>query len=301
MERIAPVAASLCIGILSYLLLPEDASPRTEFDPFPRIRSMIERCSQSKWMPDLGSIAPIRRVLEWIDAPLVDVGMPLTMQGRGFILLLCCAGSSIAGAFAAQSSIGFIIGFFAFSVGTVSAGNALELASRIALKHEMPQLIRMLGSALASGKTLAQAIAYVGSRGTGAAAREFRRTSLAIRCGVSVGDALDDLSSRLDAPGMELVVSALSISQRTGSPLENLLLRSADMVEGAIGLERKLEVKTAQARLSARIVCLLPLIMCALLAMISPDFQRDCPPLQAFFPSALQSSWMHWRSSSSNV
>jgi pilus assembly protein CpaF len=50
--------------------------------------------------------------------------------------------------------------------------------------------------------------------------------------------------------------------------------KSVDLVERQGEFERELEVKTAQVRLSARIVCSLPFLMVALLAVISPDFQR---------------------------
>ena len=73
---------------------------------------------------------------------------------------------------------------------------------------------------------------------------------------------------------MGLLTTALVISHRTGSPLRDLLARSAALVERQGEFERELEVKTAQVRLSARIVCSLPFLMVALLAVISPDFQR---------------------------
>ena len=45
------------------------------------------------------------------------------------------------------------------------------------------------------------------------------------------------------------------------------------MVEGKTELDRTLVTKTAQARLSARIVCVLPILMVAILSMLSPEFR----------------------------
>ena len=139
---------------------------------------------------------------------------------------------------------------------------------------EMPGVFRTLAVAMGAGQTLAQAIAYVGSHGTGPVASGFASASLALRCGASTEDALESLASELDAPGMGLLTTALVISHRTGSPLRDLLSRSAALVERQGEFERELEVKTAQVRLSARIVCSLPFLMVALLAVISPDFQH---------------------------
>ena len=81
------------------------------------------------------------------------------------------------------------------------------------------------------------------------------------------------LARELDVPGAKLLATALVISHRTGSPLRDLLMRSAVLAERQGEFERMLIVKTAQVRLSVRIVCLLPVVMIAILALISPDFQ----------------------------
>jgi tight adherence protein B len=142
------------------------------------------------------------------------------------------------------------------------------------ISQEMPGVFRTLSVALGAGQTLAQAIEYVGSHGHGPVSDGFAAASLGLRCGVSTEEALKSLSHNLDAPGMGLLTTALVISHRTGSPLRDLLSRSAALVERQGEFERELEVKTAQVRLSARIVCSLPFFMVVLLAVISPDFQR---------------------------
>lgn len=139
---------------------------------------------------------------------------------------------------------------------------------------EMPGIYRTLSVAMASGQTLAQAVHYVGSHGSGPASGVFARMSLRLRCGVSTEEAVGHLASELAAPGVELLATALVISHRTGSPLRELLLRSARLAERQGEFERLLSVKTAQVRLSVRIVCLLPVVMVGVLTLVSPDFQE---------------------------
>ena len=55
--------------------------------------------------------------------------------------------------------------------------------------------------------------------------------------------------------------------------MRDLLMRSARLVERQEEFERLLAVKTAQVRLSVRIVCTLPALMVGLLSAISPDFR----------------------------
>ena len=160
------------------------------------------------------------------------------------------------------------------TVGFCSLGSMDERRLRRELSEEMPGVFRTLAVALGTGQTLSQAIEYVGSHEHGPAAEGFARTSLRMRCGMSAEEALALMANELDAPGIGLLVTALTISQRTGSPLRGLFQRSAQLVERQQEFERTLAVKTAQVRLSARVVCLLPLIMVGLLSLISEDFQR---------------------------
>ena len=127
---------------------------------------------------------------------------------------------------------------------------------------------------MGSGQTLAQAVEYVGTHERGPAAEPFGRLSLRLRCGLGTEEALGLLAAELEAPGVELLATALVVSHRTGSPLRELLTRSARLVERQGEFQRLLAVKTAQVRLSVRIVCALPLALVLLLALISPDFQR---------------------------
>ena len=92
--------------------------------------------------------------------------------------------------------------------------------------------------------------------------------------GVSTEEAVDLLARELGVPGAGLLATALVVSHRTGSPLRDLLRRSAALAERQGEFERMLGVKTAQVRLSVRVVCLLPVVMICVLALISPDFQE---------------------------
>ena len=174
-----------------------------------------------------------------LDERTAAVALAVALAG-----LSCVTGLLMASPVAAVAAGAIVVGVAA----------ARELSRRRRARREvvaaMPGVYRTLSVALASGQTLAQAVAYVGSR-----------------------DAVALLARELDAPGAELLATALVISHRTGSPLRDLLMRSAALAERQGEFERMLGVKTAQVRLSVRIVSLLPAVMIAILALVSPDFQ----------------------------
>lgn len=200
-------------------------------------------------------------------------GSPLTRAEAGGLIVFVGCSSPLVGWAVSRSPLGALGLMGMLGAGLVARGAAIQRKRKRELAEEMPAVFRTLAVALGSGQTLSQAIAYVGAHEKGPAAHGFYMASMRLRCGESAEAVLAALAEELQAPGMGLLVTALTISQRTGSPLKDLFQRSARLVEREQGLSRELSVKTAQVRLSARVVCLLPLMMVALLSLISPEFQ----------------------------
>lgn len=177
------------------------------------------------------------------------------------------------------SPLGLIVGVMGSLVAVPLWYSTRQRARERALIDEMPEVFRTLAMALGSGETLTQAVEYVGVHTRGYAREAFVRAAMRLRCGASTEEAMAGLSRELDAPGVGLLTTALVIAQRTGSPLRGLFQSSAQLVERQGEYERMLAVKTAQVRLSVRIVCLLPLVLVFLLSLISVDFQHGVTTL----------------------
>lgn len=240
-------------------------------------RLFVHACDRLSRLP---LVAMLLRLASWREASdglasrLVGLRPLMGREQACAALLVAAASASLVCGVLSRSVPGMLVPWLALGVGVPlwAASARRRLARQLA--EEMPEVFRALALALSSGETLAQAIDYVGSHGRGPAAKAFARVSMRLRCGDSTREALEALSGELDAPRVGLLVTALLISQRTGSPLRGLLQTSASLAERQGELERLLEVKTAQVRLSARIVCLLPVVLVGLLSMISVDFQK---------------------------
>ena len=184
------------------------------------------------------------------------------------VCLVCALG------LVAWSPLGIVVGVIVVVLGVPLWDSSRRRERERELVDEMPGVFRTLAMALGAGETLAQAVEYVGIHERGYAGRAFSDAAMRMRCGMSAEEAMNQLANELDAPGVELLTTALVIAQRTGSPLRELFQKSARLVERQGELDRLLSVKTAQVRLSVRIVVLLPLAMVCLLSLLSPDFQR---------------------------
>ena len=86
--------------------------------------------------------------------------------------------------------------------------------------------------------------------------------------------------SGAQVPELAFVAVALDVQHQTGGSISQVLDAARDTVESELELERSLHVQTAQARLSARIVSVMPFVLVALFSLVSEGF------LEPFFNSA---------------
>lgn len=216
-----------------------------------------------------------RLVEEWSrrtgDLPFARQPSPSESIG---LFAMASMATAAMGSIMVPSPLGALIGLIAPGIVLMVAEGRRRRHRERLLEEAMPEAFNALSISLGSGHSLAQALSFVGSHAREPIKTEFMRASFALSCGTSAQEALDQLLRRMPAPGLDLVVLALKISQRTGAPLQQLLAQASGMVGERIKLERLLEVKTAQARMSARVVASMPLAMIAILTFLSEDFRE---------------------------
>ncbi len=245
-------------------------------------RSLSRLCSvlgQSSLVALLLRLPSWQALSELVSLRIRRYGLYVSTEGSCVVVLLLMVLVSVFACLFSRSPLGLFVGVMGSFVGIELWHSSRVRARERALIDEMPEVFRTLAMALGSGETLMQAIEYVGMHERGYAGSAFVQAALRLRCGSSAEEAMDQLSRDLDAPGVGLLTTALVIAQRTGSPLRGLFQSSAQLVERQGEYERMLAVKTAQVRLSVRIVCLLPLLLVSVLSLISVDFQHGLATL----------------------
>ena len=226
------------------------------------------------WCRSLGSFGLARRLrlLPGVEGAVSEIG-ELSWRGKrpfalysfterlgAFVLVVFAAG--VLGLLLAWSPWGVLFAIVPPVVLCLVRSRRLRDRAR-RLEVAMPEAFGSLAISLASGYSLPQAMRFVGARSAEPIRTEFMRVSFAVNCGVPATEALDAMLERLDAPGLELVVLALKVSKRTGAPLGELLREAAQLCHERLELKRMLDVKTSQARMSARLVAGMPAAMVA--------------------------------------
>lgn len=276
METLMCVASGLALACCAWLLLAPGGT-RPASPSVSRLRGeALAAAREFGSLPQLAALeraGVTRRAVDELvrDDRLLRVGAGREVARSVVVGFVVACG--LAGLVVSLSPAGLLVGAIAGIVAIPVWCETRERRRRQELARQVPDVFRSLAGALASGRTLSQAISYVGSLGTGALHREFARASLAVSCGESATGAVEQVAARTKAPGVDLMVCALAVSARTGAPLQGLFLRSAKLVERRFELERELSSKTAQVRLSSRIVSGLPVCLVGALTLVSPDFR----------------------------
>jgi tight adherence protein B len=148
------------------------------------------------------------------------------------------------------------------------------------LREQLPDALRGLGMCFMAGLSLEQAFDQTAQECREPLRSELLRTVNDLHTGSSIRESLAALDGRLVMDEMRFVSVALEIQHRTGGSMREVLDCAADSMLASFDLSRSLEVQTSQARMSARIVSILPIALVVVLSLTMEGY------LASFFTSS---------------
>jgi len=134
-------------------------------------------------------------------------------------------------------------------------------AKRRARKFEaqLPDVLTLLASSLATGFSLAQGIDAVVRDASEPSAKEFSRALAETRIGATLEDTLDRLAQRMDSSNLTWTTMAIRIQRTVGGNLAETLRTTATTLREREELKRHVRGLSAEGRLSAYILIALPI------------------------------------------
>jgi tight adherence protein B len=167
------------------------------------------------------------------------------------------------------------------ALGLAVAGAALPLGMLHAarsrrsrqLSEQLPEALDMMARSLRAGHALGSAFQLVASEMPEPISVEFARAYEEQRLGKPLEKAVREMAARAPANG-DLKIFAVStvIQKETGGNLAEILDGIAHTVRERYRFFGKLRTLTAEARISAVIVSLLPILMAAFLVFTQPSY-----------------------------
>ncbi len=139
------------------------------------------------------------------------------------------------------------------------------------IEQQLPDALQMLAGTARAGLSLPAALRQVSAELAAPLQQELRLVQHEQRLGVSLDDALENLARRVPAQPVKLMVSAMRIANETGGGLAETLERTATTLRSQHAMELKILALTAQGKLQAWVVGLLPVFLLWVLSRMEPD------------------------------
>lgn len=142
------------------------------------------------------------------------------------------------------------------------------------IEQQLPETLELISRALRAGHTLPAAIKMAADKIPNPLGGEFGIVFNEINYGVPMPEALRNLSARMPGSDIGFFAVAILIQRETGGNLAALLDTIAKIVRERLKLLAQIKVFSAEGRLSAWILGLLPFFLGGTLWLLNPGFMH---------------------------
>lgn len=230
-----------------------------------RSKYLRELSPLERWLEALPGMQRLERLLEQAgrEAPayrLVLKALALGL-GSGFLLSYVLPHALAAG----------LVGLLAAGYPFVRL--SLDKSRRLnRFEEQLPDALVVMARALRAGHPFSEAMRLVADEMPDPISSEFRTTFMEINYGGDVRTALGGLLNRVQSVTVMVFVTSVLIQKDTGGNLAELLENLASVVRDRFAFHRKLRTLSAQGRMAAWILALMPFALAAVLSVVNPNF-----------------------------
>ncbi|NYE62994.1 tight adherence protein B [Duganella sp. 1224] len=142
------------------------------------------------------------------------------------------------------------------------------------LEQQLPEAADFLGRALRAGHSFANVMQMVGEELPDPIASEFKFAYEEINYGVPMNEALHNLALRVPLTDLRYLVIAVLIQRESGGNLAEVFGNISRLIRARLKLLAQVRVMSAEGRMSAWVLALLPLGVVLLMMLSNPAYVR---------------------------
>lgn len=232
--------------------------------------SMIKQRLLSK-SPQMQALLEQMRFTGGLDAYLAQSGLQWTVAYLlGAMLALMLAGIALSFYFALGwigCAVLGLLGLLPLLWVRRARGKRLRK-----FESQLPDALDMMGRALRAGHAFPTALKMVGEEMSAPLAEEFKVAFDEVNFGISMQDALVSLAARVPLTDLRFFVIAVVIQRETGGNLSELLASISVIMRDRIKLFAQVRVLSAEGKMSAWVLSLLPFAAALMIQLTNPEF-----------------------------
>lgn len=227
----------------------------------------------------IGELPPFERFLSnlprahQIDKFILQAGLEWSVSK----MLLLSSGIGVAGGFlvvalAHQTLLWGLLGGLVLATLPWLHVQRKRQRRLIRLEQQLPEALDLLTRALRAGHAFSAGLQMVGDEMAEPIANEFRIVHDEVNFGVSLQQALTNLSERIPLTDLRYFVVAVLIQRDSGGNLTEILGNLSRLIRERLKLISKVRVLSAEGRLSAWILGVMPFALAGILYLGNPKF-----------------------------
>lgn len=140
------------------------------------------------------------------------------------------------------------------------------------LEEQLPEALDLLSRSLRAGHSFGAGLQMIGQEMSDPIAGEFRFVHDEMNFGVSLEQALTNLSVRVPVTDLRYFVVAVLIQRESGGNLTEVLGNLSRLIRQRLKLFWRIRILSAEGRLSAWVLGLMPFILAGLMNIFNPAF-----------------------------
>ncbi|MGB5756649.1 MAG: type II secretion system F family protein [Acidimicrobiales bacterium] len=218
------------------------------------------------------TFAESRGFLTRIEDLLERANLPVRAgEALFFLAAIVLVGSGMLFAVTGSLLVGLVFGVI-LAIGGFAA---VQFIAGRRLKHfeaQLPDALQLLAGTLRAGYSLPQGIDAVSNEIADPMGYELRRAMTEAQLGRELEDALAGIAERLDSEDFAWAVMAIGIQREVGGNLSEVLMTVSDTMIQRERLHREVNALTAEGRVSAGILSMLPPGLGLVMWVMNPDY-----------------------------
>ena len=141
-------------------------------------------------------------------------------------------------------------------------------------ERQLPEALELIARSLKAGHAFSGGLQMVAEEFPDPAGTEFGKTFDEINYGIGVSQALKNLAERVEVADLKFFVVSVVIQRETGGNLAEILEKISYLVRERFKLAGHVKGLTAEGRLSATVLCILPFVMAFVLFLANPEYMK---------------------------
>lgn len=140
------------------------------------------------------------------------------------------------------------------------------------MERQLPEVTDLIARSLRAGHAFSSTVQMVADEMPEPIAGEFRQVADEVNFGVSMSEALQRLAGRIPLTDLRYLVVAVLIQRESGGNLAELMNSISFLIRERLKLLGQIKTLSAEGRLSAWILFMLPIVICLLLGFLNPTY-----------------------------